>query len=190
MKSLLLTFSLCLLVTEQIRADLITFDDIPANELYQSAGMVPNGYGGLGWDNFYVSGNQAVVVPDGHFGTGGTPFTLNSAYLSGSIPMQGYSLQIETIGMYQGTVKYDVIYTLVPSTPVFCIFNYFGVDTVFFRAPGAVNQYPAVNFAIDNIEINDAAAVPEPAAFLPVAILLLPLVASLFYRWPRSRQIG
>lgn len=48
MKSLLQTFSLCLLVTEQIRADLITFDDIPANELYQSAGMVPNGYGGVG----------------------------------------------------------------------------------------------------------------------------------------------
>lgn len=187
MKTILLTCSMSLILLLPAGATLVTFDDINPADLTRSYGQIPNGYAGFGWDNvgavltgvYGVSQTGCAAIHlggafnnQGHFGTFGTPFTLNSAYLTSEY---NGVLQVEVRGSNRGQTLYDTIYTLSYGQPTLCLFNYAGIDTVYISAPAGMYQGGAV-FQMDNLLVN--AAIPEPATVLAGALLLLPLGVS------------
>jgi hypothetical protein len=180
-------------LTYAVRATTLTFDELP-NPAY---GTIPSNYGGLQWTNFsYLN----TVVDTASFGTSGytfgtvssprvaynaggrpaslmdaTPFTLDSAYLTG---VANDGLQVEVQGFVGSTLAYDRIYTVNSTAPAFIVFDYVGVNLVTFNSFGGVpHGYPSVrgvHFAMDNLTIN---AVPEPSgcALIGLGVLSLAL---------------
>jgi hypothetical protein len=171
------------------RAQIITFDDLP-NPAGNGSSVVPNGYGGLQWQNFnYLNGVTLAFNPSGYqyadvspdnvaFNdqsqpatiTSGTAFDLDSAYLTA-----GWrdGLQVEVEGFVGATLTYDNTYTLISTAPILINFNYTGVDKVVFTSSGGTLNpnyhdpdpmeppHPyAEQFAMDNLTIN---ATPEPS---------------------------
>jgi hypothetical protein len=153
---------------------LLTFDGLPAGgPLDAYPPFVPNGYGGLNWNNFAVvnglefspgTGYYAGVVSASNvaFNEYGFPasisvsgglFNLDSAYLTFALNLDTL-LNIEVQGFAGGTLLYDNTYTVNRSTPTVVNFNYLGVDTVTFISS------PAQQFAMDNLTVT---RVPEPA---------------------------
>jgi hypothetical protein len=137
--------------------NLITFDDLP------DMTFVPNGYGGLQWNNFevisksdrwaqdgyqvgIVSPSNEVFNPYGAPGSisSGTKFDLVSAYLTAAVLPR---LQIEVQGFANGALTYDQTYPLTTNSPNFITFNYSGVDSVKFITT------PPSQFAMDNLTV-------------------------------------
>lgn len=162
---------------------------------------VPNGYGSLQWNNFYVlnssnarspSGFQnALVSPDNFISNGSgdsaqvnsaDPFDLNSAYMTADW-MDG--LQVEAQGFVGSTLRYTNVYTINTGGPTLVAFNYYGINQVSFIAFGGT-QNPLYSgsgseFAIDNMTVT----VPEPSR---ISLLLLGLACtSLFSQLSRDR---
>ena len=174
MKTILLALSIGFFLARPAGATLITFDDmIPG-----SWGQVPQGYGGFGWNQFSVSsvnGSGAAgawanwyYVPA--FTSEPASFTLNSAYLT----WRSGGTQIEVVGKSRGAVLYDNTYILSSTAPTWCDFNYIGIDTVLFFAPGS-----GCSFAMDNLVVNESsAAIPESGTWFAGALLLVPLGVS------------
>jgi hypothetical protein len=158
----------------------LTFDEFTLTSPGDTV-PVPNGYGNLQWDNFYIlnglrsaqhpSGfENALVSPDNFIWNGNanpaqissvTTFDLNSAYMTADW-MDG--LQIEAQGFVGGTLQYDNTYTINTTSPTLVTFNYFGVNQVTFIGSGGT-QHLGYNgsgpvFAIDNMTVR----APEPSA--------------------------
>jgi hypothetical protein len=160
----------------------LTFDTLPA-------GAVPNGYGGLNWNNFSVldgvhyinnpSGYGAGVVSTNNVAwsvgtasiTNDTPFNLFSAYLTSA---WSDNLQLETKGYANGVLIYDTTNFLNVTGPTLINFNYLGVTEVDFTTSGGTHHAgyvgSGVQFAMDNVnaatgpgvESNPQIAVPLP----------------------------
>lgn len=175
-------------------ATLITFDDLTDTGKFGGGTLIANGYSGLNWNNFYILDTAAYVNPSGYhpgtvsgnnvaFNSYGDPaaisssaFNLTSAYLTA---VWNDNLQVEVVGKLGATVLYDNTYTLSATAPSLINFNYNGIDSVQFIAsggtmhPGYIN-FNGTHFAMDNLVINGAAAVPEPSTIFAGAMLLLP----------------
>jgi len=177
MKTILLAISIGLFLTRPARASLITFDDINPADVNKANGQIPQGYGGFGWNQFYVSGQNGsgaagalanwYYVPA--FTTGGRgSFDLNSADLAWSSGAQ----QVEVVGKSGRAVLYDKTYILSSTVPTWCGFNYIGIDTVLFFAPTGSSCY----FTMDNLVVNESSgAVPESGTWLAGVLMLFPL---------------
>lgn len=198
MKKILMLPSLGLILAQSALATLITFDDITMEDLIKTAGQpIFHDGGGWGTENFLVSlsGGVGAVskpasiysVPVGAaiFGRYAA-FDLNSAYLTGS---GADDTKVQIIGSYRGQILYDNIFTLSSSAPTLCIFDYVGIETVYFRAPGSTGREDSyVRFSMDDIIVNEtASAIPEPETYVTGALLLLPLAFSTLQKLRRAR---
>jgi len=168
------------------RATLVTFDDLTRND-----SPIPNGYGGLNWNNFYVldgvnysgnpSGYQNGVVSPNNVAYNGfgnpadalsvdsvTPFTFNSAYLTAA---WRDGLQVTITGYLLGVQEDQTTVTVNTSGPSLITLNWTGIDDLNFNSFGGVpHGYSGGNgtqFAMDNFLYNaPVTAVPEPSTFV------------------------
>lgn len=180
-------------------ATLITFDDL-------AGGPIPNGYEGFDWNNFYVEGGGGIPGTGYQYGlisspntayngsgnpaswvSSSTPFTLNSAYITGA---WNNGLQVNVIGYNGGTELYDNTYTVSESSPTLIIFNYVGVTEVYFKTSGGTPVVglhgSGTQMAMDNVTINGA--VPEPTTLISGAMLLLSFGSGAFRQLRKKFQ--
>ncbi len=160
--------------------ELLMFDDLPA--IYPTPtdlNLIPNGYGGLNWNNFGVI-DGLKVTPDYGYYTGvvsppnvafneyGDPasisvskglFDLDSAYLTAALNL-GTPLNIQVQGFVGTTLLYNNTYTVNNSGPTLVNFDYLGVNRVTFTSS------PAEVFAMDNLTVT----VPEPGTCLLISV--------------------
>ncbi len=192
------------------QAQIMTFDDLPT-PLSSGNSVVPNGYGGLQWQNFnYLNGVTLPLDPSGYQYadvspdnvayndrsalatiTSGTAFDLDSAYLTAA---WRDGLQVEVEGFVGTSLTYDNTFTLLSTAPTLISFNYTGVDKVVFMSSGGTlnpdyhdpdppNRPPyAEEFAMDNLTIN---ATPEPST-LALAGLGFSLMLYRRFRRPKT----
>ena len=151
-------------------ATVITFDDL-------SPGAIPDGYGGLEWNDIapafsfqVVNGslqstnggyyNGRVSPPNVAANQWGNPamfryasrFNLDSAYLTAA---SSNGLQVRVQGFVGNSSIYDQTNVLNTSAPTFINFNYLQVDTVVFTpSPGSSYGY----YVMDNLSITSTNA--------------------------------
>lgn len=182
----------------------ITFDDVnttpvPPSPLCQYP-LLPNGYHGLNWDNFYVlkgsgyvdvnpligythclppSGYWTGVVssPNVAFNNGGDPaevgvssgntFTFNSVYMT-SAWRDGLNVLVQ--GYHGATLLYHQLLVVNTYAPTLEVFNWTGVDAVWFTPSGGDPSYyigDGTYVAIDDLTVSNVT--PEPATLLLLA---------------------
>jgi hypothetical protein len=192
LKKIILTFVWLLLAACRMEASLVTFDNLsPTPE----GTLVPNGYAGLRWTNFYALNGVTYVGGDSGYRRGvisgqnlvdngyGKPatisggiFDLASAYLTAA---WNNKLKVTVIGRLGSTILYDNTYTLSAVTPTLINFNFDGIDSVqFISSGGRPYGYHGrgTHFGMDDVVINELTpSVPEPATVFAGALLLLPL---------------
>jgi hypothetical protein len=176
------------------QSELLTFDDLSGFEA-----PIPNGYGGLQWDQFssyntVVLGalygptgenNGVVSSPNVAFNQGGVPasisggpFNLISGYLMG---VWNDGLQVEVQGFVGATLTYDKTYSVGTQGSTLINFGYLGVDKVEFISSGGVPhgfpQGSGFQFAMDDLDITGS--IPEPS---PLAMAGLGLAVKLLLR--------
>ncbi len=152
---------------------LLTFDDLsPGSDVV----FVPNGYGGMQWNNFGVYNGLNQPLTEGYrtgvlspsnavinrYGepasfSNGRAFNWDSAYLTAA---EMDSLPVSVLGFIGTTLAYSNTYSVKKSAPTLINFNYLGVNEVSFKTA------PASPFAMDNM----ALSVPVPV----VEILVQP----------------
>ncbi|MBX9789549.1 MAG: hypothetical protein K2Y37_11600 [Pirellulales bacterium] len=160
----------------QISAEILTFDDIGLLDHKP----VPNGYGGLQWNNmYYINGGTYYIRPSGYlYGTvsgnytalnwfanpaevfAATPFNFKGAYLTAA---WNDGLYIAVTGYRAGALTHSQLVVVPTYMPTFFDFNFGGVDRVRFEAWGGVgHNYGGTGayFAMDNFTFT---AVPEPS---------------------------
>jgi hypothetical protein len=181
----------------------LTFDNLPSGDYRGGPGFaaVPNGYGGLNWNNFGVVNGAEMSPSNGYasvlgyysgvvspnnvaFNEYGDPasitvsgglFDLDSAYLTSaidSVPL----LDIQVQGFVGATMLYNNTYTVNNSGSTLINFDYSGIDSVTFTS----GEEP---FAMDNLTVS----VPEPKS-LNLAFLFISLaIASILWRRSNMR---
>ncbi|MBX9252529.1 PEP-CTERM sorting domain-containing protein [Desmonostoc muscorum CCALA 125] len=174
--------------TGQAQALVLTFDDLPPTDIFDGS-PIPNGYGGLNWENFYYltsqtygnnpSGylNGTVSSPNVAYNAFGEPasvstvtlgsgtFNFNSTYLTAAWN-NGLSILVE--GFLGGITKYATTVTVDTTSPTLFNFDFLGIDSLKFTSFGGVNAgYDGVgeHFALDNFTYNSE-TVPEPTTIL------------------------
>jgi hypothetical protein len=161
----------------------LTFDSLATG--YNS--VVPNGYGGFNWANFYVQDgatlgfgyyNGVVSSPNIALNGNGNPaqfsssasFNLNSAYLTAAYDE---NLSVEVQGFSGSLMAYDKTYTIQASGPSLINFGYLGITEVNFISSGGYPYYPSqgygYQFAMDNLNITFTPT-PEPSSLALVAL--------------------
>jgi hypothetical protein len=181
---------LCIAITIHVAtvlaeaASLLTFDGLPTPQVLPGLnyGPIPNGYGGLRWNNFGAldgsirptkEGYHAGIVSPNNvaFNFYGKPatissatslFDLNSAYLSLGLNLDT-PLHIEVQGYRGATILYDHTFTVDRFAPTLLTFDYFGIDRATFISS------PEQQFAMDNLIVT----IPEPSlvGFLIASII-------------------
>lgn len=161
------------------QATVLTFDDISPIDDYAS---IPNGYGGLDWDNFsYLnslsipnSGYNNGIVSGNYvaFNVAGDPaivgngvFDFNSAYLTAA---WNNSLSITVEGLNNGSSLYSTTVVVDTNSPILFDFDYRGINELRFTSFGGDNagfNGRGTQFAMDNFNFTP---VPEPASVLGV----------------------
>ena len=157
----------------------LTFDDIGCGIC-----AVPNGYGGLNWNNFYAL-NTTSEPPSGyHPGTtsgqyvafngsgvpasvtqGSDPFAFNSGQFTAA---WNDNLNLDVTGLVGGVPTYFASYILSATAPTLLTFNWANLSEVDFISSGGTqhsgyDQGSGTQFALDDLTINSS-AVPEPAS--------------------------
>ena len=179
----------------------LTFDNLPAGDYRGGPGYaaVPNGYGGLNWNNFGVV-NGAEMSPSNGYASvlgyysgvvspnnvafnesgdtasitvSGGLFDLDSAYLTSaidSVPL----LDIQVQGFVGATILYNNTYTVNNSGSTLINFDYSGIDSVTFTSGEE-------QFAMDNLTV----FVPEPKS-LNLILLIIPFAVMNLLRRPNK----
>lgn len=173
-----------LAITAPAAAVVINFDDLGTNGYT----AIPTSYQGLTWDywgsingaNYGASGYANGVVSGGNSACGcasdagqpfqsiasATAFTLDSGYFT-SAWNDGATLTV--VGLSGATTLFSSTAVLDTTGPTFLTFNWSGIDTVRFSIAGGVQNRGLGGggdyFAVDDLSISVAAAVPEPASW-------------------------
>jgi hypothetical protein len=188
----------------QARAGTLTFDTLAPKK--SQPPVIPNGYGGFNWSNFFFV-DGSTKAPSGYtngtvspanvayngfgnpasMGTTGALFNFVGAYLTGAW-RDGLNIEVQSFaGGLGGKKLYDTNVTVNSDAAHFYAFNYLGVDTLNFIASGGVNPgYPdgdGTQFAMDDF-VSRPAATPEPASVLLAGIGVTALGGS----WLRRRK--
>ncbi len=156
--------SILLAASWSAKGDTLTFESFSPGQDWVG---VPNGYGGLQWNNFGVicgacqsvnSGYHAAPVSPANvvFNLHGSPasisvssnvFDLNSAYLTAALNLDS-TVQVRVQGFLGATRLYDTTNVVNKYAPAFVNFNYVGVDRVTFSTT------PSVQFAMDDLDVS------------------------------------
>jgi hypothetical protein len=188
-------------------AQLATFDDLALcqqSEANNQVYLVPNGYAGFNWSNFYVGhgattatrvngpgyANGTVTDPCmalNGFGepaeiTSGNPFIFNGGFFTAAF-QNGLFLSVE--GFSGATLLFATSLTLNTAGPQLMDVTWAGVDRVRFQSGSGS---PGSQFVFDNFRFNNTpdpsippTTVPEPGALL----LLATGLAGLAVGWRR-----
>lgn len=188
----LITVFMVFAIFPAANAAIITFDNLPGSE-----NLIPNGYNGLNWNNFYAFN----PVESGYSKTG-----IGAGYLNGlisplNVAFNGYGENAsitDTNGTFNFTGGYFIsawynnnilditayskglnvgsdILTLNTSNPVYATFNFNNVNEVTFSSSNAQFAMDNVNAAV-NTPPGAAAPVPEPSAILFVIFTVVGLL--------------
>lgn len=180
MRRIFVVLAMLVALTAWARADVLTFDDIPCNAC---ATPIPNGYGGLNWQNFWIidptnipgydpSGYvNGIVSPDivafngfeqQAFIVSGPAFTFNSAYFTGA---WRDGLYITVQGFLDGNSVMGVTFVVNSSGPTQMFFGW-TVDYLVFSSSGGVENPDyagsGAHFAMDNFDYTPGTPIPEP----------------------------
>ena len=155
-------FVLQLAASARVRAETLTFDSFSPG---QNSIPIPNGHGGLQWNNFGVYCGGCRPASEGYhagmvspknvaFNLYGDPasisssnaFDLISANLTAALNLDS-SLQVRVQGFSGANQVYDNTYVVTRHAPSFVNFNYLGVDRVTFTTS------PTIQFAMDDLVI-------------------------------------
>ena len=188
-KKILGTITIGLSIASSAHAILINFDSGLSD-----LSLIPNGYGGLTWSNFAASDTSTYTSPNGYingvvspqyvafdaFGSpatfsSATPFTFNSAYLTAA---WNNGLNVQVDGYLGTTLVHSLSLVLDTTGPALEQFNWANIDSVTFTPSGgtpAGYNGAGTHFAMDNLTINDARTVPEPASIALVGLGLFGL---------------
>lgn len=173
------------------QAVMLGFDDITSN----ATGVVPNGYGGLNWDNVGVvngllyellgyenvgysngtiSPNHVAYNGSGDLATiSGPVFRFDGAYLTAAWQD---SLQVTVQGFNGAALSYNESVTVYRDYPTWFDFDFQNIDRLYFMSE---TTGPGYQFAMDNFTYDfDSNAVPEPAS----ALLLTLGLGAMFMR--------
>jgi hypothetical protein len=181
----MLAFFFVVLALSKARATVITFDALPLNT--GTASVIPNGYQGLAWSNFFVV-NAVLQIDHYPFLTNGyyygivsatnvagnasgnpaeidssTNFNFYGVYLTGA---WSSNLNIEVQGFRSGNLVYDQTVVASATNPTPFSFDYMDIDRLYFSASGgqpAFNGAGGSFFAMDNLTIE---FIPEPSSLL------------------------
>jgi hypothetical protein len=162
-------------------ATTLTFDDISS----AAVGTIPDGYGGLNWDNvgFYdgsdfansgyengrVSGTHVAFNVNAFTATvSGPTFDFNSAYLTAA---WNNDLNITVTGLSGGTELYSQTVIVDPFGPTLFNFNFIGIDQLTFASFGGTNAGletfgTGEHFVMDDFTFNRSAGVPDGGSAL------------------------
>jgi hypothetical protein len=177
-------------------AVLLNFDSLPAGgPLSVNPPLVPDGFGGLNWNNFAVA-NGSEFEPNTGYYTGlvsgnneifnefGNPasvsisnglFDLYSAYLTFALNASS-PLNIQVEGFDGATMLYDNTYTVNNLGPTLIDFNYTGVSQVDFISS------PAQQFVIDNMTVT------VPDEFNTLGLLGATIGGLMVLRWKTQKR--
>jgi len=174
----------------------VTFDDLTLSGGSPSELLVPNGYSGLNWNNFYAlnsstyplspSGYTAAVVsgtnvafdgsdPASITAVAGTTFDLNSGYFTAA---WNDNLSVTADAYLGGVLMYSPTFLLSATAPTLENLNFTNVDTVTFSQSGGTlhegDPGQGLEFAMDNLDVN---IVPEPASLSLLAVGAIALLS-------------
>lgn len=160
--------SACLfLFTASANAGLLTFDTLGTGE-----SVIPSGYGGLQWDNFYSLDGLTYGQPSGY--TPGVVSKSNVAYNGSGAPASIFvdqgsftpvlayltaawndNLKVQVKGYLRGRLVLNRTYTLSATKPMLVVFGP-RVDELDFSSSGgtahsAYHTDPGYQFAMDNL---------------------------------------
>jgi hypothetical protein len=195
----------------------INFDNLPSDQLQ----TIPNGYQGFNWNGFstiepsvfipggsgyqngVVSGSIVAYNQNGNFASfsSATPFTLNSAFLTGAWN-DGLTVLVQGFEDTNSTASFAQSVVVGTSSPSFFTNNFTGlINRVTFTSSGgspnsafASKGFVGTQFALDNLTVNapiDPTPDPDPdPAAIPVPPQLLGTVfgAGLGFLKARKRQ--
>jgi hypothetical protein len=173
--------------TVQVGLPTLTFDDLHYVASNSYSHLMPPGYGGLFWSNFYfLNAITYPSIPNGYrvcavsspnvIRNGGnaeaasiispTPFDLLSAALTAA---WDDNLIVEVRGYVGSTLAYDTTNTLSATSPTIVQFNYFGVTSLNFLVSGGT-QHPGYNgsggyFAMDSMQVVTHSTIAAAPAF-------------------------
>ncbi len=168
--------SACLLLfTASANAAILNFDSLPNDP---EGAAVPNGYGGLQWDNFYaVDGLNNIYNPSGYkaglvskrndiFNGGadtGSIFVNQGFFILLSMDLTGAwndKLQVEITGFFHEKQVYDYVFTVSAVKPTMIrLPKAVLVDDVEFNSFGGTPYAPyseagsGAHFAMDNLSV-------------------------------------
>jgi hypothetical protein len=150
---------------------------ITFNQLLGNGSPVPNGYGGLDWNNFAAmtmpppaaAFTVAPATGSFAFNKGGAPASFSSpnacTFTSGMLSTMGPShIGLEIVGTLGGKPVDSVIINL-STVPVQETFNWSGIDGVRFVPQPGSNINAKFPFALEQLVINQP-SVPEPASMM------------------------
>ena len=159
----------------RVNATLLTFDELqtPVVVTGLDYATIPNGYGGLLWNNFGVLNGATRPADEGYhngmvspnnvaFNFNGSAasvslangsFNLNSADLTLALNLNTV-LDIRVLGYLGTTLLYDNTYEVNSSAPTLINFDYVGINNAIFITS------PSQQFAMDNLSVN----IPEKSS--------------------------
>ncbi|MEH2195934.1 MAG: PEP-CTERM sorting domain-containing protein [Nostoc sp.] len=190
------------------QATVLTFDDISPLPDFANP-LIPNGYGGFNWDNFYylngsysptyqgyntgrVSGDYVSFNGQGESSSlvSNSIFDFNSAYLTAAW-YDGLLVTVE--GLKSGTTLYSKTVAVDTIKPTSVNFDYVGVDELRFTSfvvnpDDFIGKGGGTQFVLDNFTFNEkATSVPEPT-LLPALLSIAALSAGSVLRRKQLKQ--
>jgi hypothetical protein len=164
-------------------ADVLTFDDIIT---VVNAEFIPNGYGGLNWDNMAVAHKDVITNSGYNNGTvSGNYIALNSAGTAASVSDGTFSfngayltaawntgLNINLKGYNSGGLVYDQTVVVDTDAPTWFGFNFNNIDNLVFESSGGVaagfSEGSGTQFVMDDFTY----VIPEPASLSLIGLVV------------------